>query len=78
VQLAVDSVDPKELKVTIGEPKKITDTLVHFPVEIQVPAGTRPMVRLGTAQGEEGRVVLSTTHPTIKELVLGVRFAVER
>jgi hypothetical protein len=78
VQLAVDSVDPEELKVTIGEPKKITDTLVHFPVEIQVPAGTRPMVRLGTAQGEEGRVVLKTTHPTIKELVLGVRFAVER
>jgi hypothetical protein len=45
---------------------------------IEVPAGTRPMVRLGTAQGEEGRVVIKTTHPTIKELVLGVRFAVER
>jgi hypothetical protein len=78
VQLAVASVDPQELKVTIGEPKKITGTLVHFPVEIQVPAGTRPMVRLGTAQGEEGRVVLKTTHPIIKELMLGVRFAVER
>jgi hypothetical protein len=36
------------------------------------------MVRLGTAQGDEGRVVIKTTHPTIKELVLGVRFAVER
>jgi hypothetical protein len=45
---------------------------------VEVPAGTRPMVRLDTAQGEEGRVVLTTTHPTIKELVLGVRFAVER
>jgi hypothetical protein len=78
VQLAVDSIDPEELKVTIGSPKKLTDTLVHFPVEIEVPAGTRPMVRMGTAQSEEGRVVLTTTHPTIKELVLGVRFAVER
>jgi hypothetical protein len=78
VQLAVDSVEPEELKVTIGEPKKLTDTLVHFPVQVEVPAGTRPLVRLGTAQGEEGRVVLTTTHPTIKELVIGVRFAVER
>jgi hypothetical protein len=78
VRLAVDSVDPGELEVTIGEPKKLTDSLVHFPVHIEVPAGTRPMVRLGTAQGEEGRVVLTTTHPTVKEIVLGVRFAVER
>jgi hypothetical protein len=36
------------------------------------------MAYLGTAQGEEGRIVLNTTHPTIEELVLGVRFAVER
>jgi hypothetical protein len=78
VQLAVDSVEPEELKVAIGEPKQLTDTLVHFPVQVEVPAGTRPMVRLGTAQGEEGRVVIRTTHPTIKELALGVRFAVER
>ena len=35
VQLAVDSVDPPELKVTFGEPKKLKDTLVHFPVEIR-------------------------------------------
>jgi hypothetical protein len=78
VQLQVASRDPSELKATVGEAKKLRDTLVHIPVEIEVPAGTRPMVRLDTAQGEEGRVVLNTTHPTIKELVLGVRFAVER
>jgi hypothetical protein len=66
------------LKVTIGEPNQLRPTLLHVPMEIEVPAGTRPMVRLDTAQGEEGRVVLKTTHPTIKELVLGVRFAVER
>lgn len=78
VKFSVQSVDPPELKVTIGEPKKLKETLVHVPVEIEVPAGTRPMVRLGTDQGEAGRIVLSTTHPKIKELAIGVRFTVER
>jgi Protein of unknown function (DUF1573) len=78
VKLHSDSVDPAELQVKVGEPKKLSATLVHIPVEIEVPAGTRPMVRLGTAQGDEARIVLKTTHPQIKELVLGVRFSVER
>jgi hypothetical protein len=78
VKLEVVSSDPPELKATVGEAKRLRDTLVHIPVQIEVPAGTRPMVRLNTAQGEEGRVILKTTHPTIKELVIGVRFAVER
>ena len=78
VRFELQSQDPPELKVTLGEPKKLSETLLHVPVEIEVPAGTRPMVRLDTAQGEAGRVVLKTTHPKIKELSLGVRFAVER
>lgn len=78
VKLELQSSDPAELKVAIGAPRVLSDVLVHYPVDVEVPAGTRPMVRLGTAQGEEGRIVLNTTHPNIKELVLGVRFAVER
>jgi hypothetical protein len=66
------------MKVTIGEPKRPKEGLMHVPVEIEVPAGTRPMVRLHTAQSEPGRIVLTTTHPKVKELVLGVRFSVER
>ena len=78
VEFDVQSIDPPELKVTLGEPQQLKETLLHVPVEIEVPAGTRPMVRLDTAQGDEGRIVLKTTHPKVKELVLGVRFAVER
>ncbi len=74
----VQSVDPPELKVTVGEPKKLKDTLVQVPLEIAIPAGTRPMVHLDTAQGEAGHIVLSTTHPKIKELAIHVQFAVER
>ena len=36
------------------------------------------MVRLDTAQGEAAASCSRTTHPKVKELVLGVRFAVER
>jgi hypothetical protein len=36
------------------------------------------MIRLATAQGEEARVVIKTSHPEMKELAFGVRFAVER
>jgi hypothetical protein len=78
VKFEVGSADPPDLKVTFGEPIRLKSTLVHVPVEIEVPAGTHPMVRLATAQGDEGRIVLKTTHPTMKELTLGVRFAVER
>jgi hypothetical protein len=78
VRFEIQSIDPPELKATIGEARKLKETLLHVPLEIEVPAGTRPMVRLDTAQGEEGRIVLKTTHPTVKQIVLGVRFAVER
>ncbi|MCI0332128.1 MAG: DUF1573 domain-containing protein [Planctomycetes bacterium] len=78
VTFEVGSVDPPELKVTIGEPMRLKATLVRVPVEIEVPPGTRSMARLATAQGEEAKIVLKTTHPKIKELSMGVRFAVER
>jgi hypothetical protein len=78
VKFEVQSHDPSELKVSIGEPRKLKDTLYHVPLEIEVPVGTRPMVRTDTQQGDAGRIVLTTTHPKIKELAIGVRFAVER
>lgn len=78
IKFDVKSKEPGELKVTLGEPKRIKDTLVHVPVTIAIPPGTRPMVHLDTVQGEAARVVFSTSHPKIKELSLAVRFAVER
>jgi hypothetical protein len=78
VKFEVQSCDPPELKVKIGEARKLKDALVHVPLEIEIPPGTRPMVRTETAQGEAGRIVLATTHAKIKELALSVRFSVER
>ncbi len=78
VKFEVASVDPPELKATLGEPKRLKDTLLHVPLAIEVPPGTRPMVRLDSVQGDSAKVLLKTTHPTIKELSISVRFAVER
>lgn len=74
----VESTDPPELKVTLDPPKVLSETLVHVPLTVEVPAGAPPMVRLGTDQGAKGSIVLSTTHPQSRELVLSVRFTVER
>jgi hypothetical protein len=78
VKLHVISCDPPELTVSFGAAKRLKDDLAHLPLEIEVPAGTPPIVRLGTAQGAVGRITLGTTHPTVPELTLGVQFVVER
>jgi hypothetical protein len=78
VKIEVASTDPPELLATVGEPKKLKNGLFSVPLKVEIPIGTRPMIRTDTAQGEAGRIVLKTTHPKVKELVLGVRFMVER
>jgi hypothetical protein len=78
LKFEVGSVEPTELKATLGTPQKLKDTLLHVPLEIEVPPGTRPMVRLDTSQGEAAKILIKTTHPEMKELVVYVRFAVER
>ena len=78
VKFSLKSKEPEELKITLGEPKRLSDTLLHVPVDIEIPPGTRPMVHLDTAQGDAAHIVFSTTHTKVKELSLSVRFAVER
>jgi hypothetical protein len=78
VRLEVATVDPPELRVTIGESRAPNDTFASIPVEVAIPTGTPPMVRLGTAQGREGRITLKTTHRSVHEISIGVRFTVER
>jgi hypothetical protein len=76
-KLSVDHVDPPEMKVTLGEPKKINDKIVQVPMTVEFPPGTRPMVRAGEDQGGEGEIVLATTHPDTKEVRLRVTFAIK-
>jgi len=75
-EFSVASVDPPELKVSFGEHRKMKEQLVHVPLLIEVPAGTRPMVWLGKPASTDATIVLKTTHPETPEVPLRVRFAV--
>jgi hypothetical protein len=78
VKLNVASVDPSEcLTAVLGEPKALGENITMHPLTLTVPKGAPSMVRLGNDQGEAGQVIIKTTHPTSKEVVLLVRFAVE-
>jgi len=76
-KLSVARVDPPELKVTLGELKKVSDNIVQAPLTVEIPPGTRPMVRAGEDQGGEGEILLSTTHPATPEVRLRVTFTVK-
>lgn len=78
VSLSVASTDPPELLAKLGEPQKIKPTLVHVPLTVEIPKGTPPMARLNTQQSDEAKIVLKTNYPGVPEMVIGVRFAVER
>ncbi|NOY29018.1 MAG: DUF1573 domain-containing protein [Planctomycetes bacterium] len=75
-EFTVASVEPKELKVSFGERRKMKEQLVHVPLLIEVPAGTQPMVWLGKPASTDATIVLKTTHPETPEVQLRVRFAV--
>jgi hypothetical protein len=76
-ELRIASVDPPQLKATLGERKRIRDGLISMPLTVEVPAGTRPMVRAGEEEGGEGEIVLETTLPDTKQVRLRVAFTVQ-
>jgi Protein of unknown function (DUF1573) len=78
LKLSIHSVDPPELVAKLGEPKRVKESLVHVPLAIEIPPGTPPMARLDIDQHDEALVVITTDDPALPEMVLGVRFAVEK
>ncbi len=75
-EFEVASIDPPELKVSVGERRKMTDQLYHFPLLVSVPAGTKPLVRLGPPASTDAKIVLKSTHPDTPEVRIGVHFSV--
>jgi hypothetical protein len=79
IQFEVTEVDPPELQVTLGKPKIIQPgERSHTDLLITIPSGMPPMIRLDTAEGPQGKIVIKTNHPVNSELVIPVRFAVQR
>lgn len=75
-RLEIKSVAPKELHATLSERKDLSPRLAQQAIILEVPAGARPMVMAGEAQGGEGEIVLATGHPVTPELKLRVQFTV--
>lgn len=78
-ELTVGETDPNDaLRATLGERRSINEGKTYmYPLTIEVPAGTRPMARLGSQQGKLGSITIASTHPDVKEIVLYVQFVVE-
>lgn len=80
VKLTVSSVVPDAgLKVRFGDVKSVNEgaVLLH-PLIVEIPADSAPVSRLGgTEQNDYGKIVIDTTHPEAKQLLILVRFAVQ-
>ena len=76
IMLAVAKVEPAELKAALGE-RRTVGAIIQQELTIEIPPGTRPMVRAGENDGGEGQIVLSTTNPLTPEVRLRVNFTVK-
>jgi len=78
VRLMLKEVDPEDvLAVALGEAKQINNGAVYmYPLSVGVKKGSRQVNRLGSKQAKMGKIVVETTHPSAKRLLIYVRFAV--
>jgi hypothetical protein len=64
---------PDVLEVTVGEAKPIgSGAVVRIPLEIVIPAGSRPVNHICSEQAPAGRIVLETGHPDSPTLSIPV------
>jgi hypothetical protein len=68
---------PEVLEVTVGEAMPIgSGAVVRIPIEIVIPAGSRPVNHICSEQAPAGRLVLETGHPDSPLLSIPVCVAV--
>ncbi len=77
-KLSVKSVDPADvLEVTIGEPQTLpSGRSIKYTIHFRVPPGAPRTERTGRGS-KLAKVVLSSTHPTTKEIRIYVRLSVK-
>ena len=65
------------LKATLGAPLTDSPTVKRIPINIEIPPGALRGNYLGTDDSKTGRIVLTTNHPQIKQMVIPVMFLVQ-
>ncbi len=80
VRFEVKEVDPaSHLELSLGEPMKIGNgKTLHHRLMIKVAPGVKQVSRLGGNLGAPARIVLSTSHPFVKEVSIEVLMAVTK
>lgn len=78
LSIQLKSADPEEvLKVEIGAPTEVNSgAVIAYPVTIRVPPGSPSVDRFGRDLNHVGKLVFTTNHPEIPELVMYVSLVV--
>ncbi len=76
LEMEVESVDPPEIEVRLAEIEHPKPGLAHVKMEVRIPPGAPPIVRLGNDLSDDGEVRLRTNHPDSPVVSFRVRVAV--
>jgi hypothetical protein len=68
--------EPSNLRVEVGKPDEPNERVRIYPVTVEIPADAPPINLTGDADGQVGRILLKTTHPTFKELEVRVLYVI--
>jgi hypothetical protein len=74
--IEIERADPPELQARVGAPDD-RGRVRQIPLTVEVPAGGRPLSKLGAGHGGYGEILLRSTHPDAPQLRILVEFAIE-
>ncbi len=78
VEIEPIKLDPPQIQVRVGRATPLNETVDQMPIEIEIPPGLAPAIRLGTDQGPFGEVVLGVkNHPDVAEIRLKLKFVIK-
>lgn len=78
VEIEPVKLDPPWLRVTLGKPAELNESVMQIPLTIEIPPGRPPAIFLGTDQGKLGEIVLGVkNHPDAKQIRMRVKFVIE-
>jgi len=77
VNFQIGDIEPADvLQASVGPRIDSGDGPVLYPLTVEIPKGARLVNRLGLDLEKNGKILIETTHPQVKQIVLYVRFAV--
>jgi hypothetical protein len=74
--IEIERIEPSSLQATLGAPLGDSPAVKVIPLKIEVPVGAPLGNFLGTDNSVTGRIILKTTHPDIKQMIIPVLFVV--